>query len=188
MRRPVHGGRSLALDVILAGAAVAGLIRLRAGHAAGSGTDSAALLAPGLLVFAVAVLGVRLLPLLCRWLARATRGTRHLGAFLASRQIARRPAGLRLAAMLAVAAGLATFAVAGESVAATNRSARAAGELGMPAVALNDEQPVPSSRKRWPVCVHRFRGAGCASTPLLSNACSTAYIDASSCSAGGSSV
>jgi hypothetical protein len=42
---------------------------------------------------------------------------------------------LRLAALLAVAGGLATFAVAGQSVAADNRAARAQTELGAPRVA-----------------------------------------------------
>jgi len=50
--------------------------------------------------------------------------------FLAARQVARRPAGLRLAAMLAVAVGLASFGVSGEAVAAGNRDARAQAELG----------------------------------------------------------
>lgn len=129
-RRPAHGWVTLAADVALAGAAVGGLIALRAGHRPGTTDDTAALLAPGLLVFAVALLGVRVLPLACRRLARVTRSSRRIGMFLASRQVARRPVGLRLAAMLAVAAGLATFAAAGETVTTTNRDARAAAELG----------------------------------------------------------
>ena len=125
-----HSRTLLAVDVVLALAAIAGLVALRAGHTRGSGNDSAALLAPGLLVFAVALMGVRLLPLVCRALLPVTRARRSTALFLAVRQVARRPAGLRLAALLAVAVGLASFAVAGESIAEANRTARAQGELG----------------------------------------------------------
>lgn len=134
-RRPGHGRWVLALDLALAAAAVVGLVALLTDRQAGEENDTAALLTPGLLVFAVAIIGVRGLPLACRWVARGTRLSRRVGTFLASRQVARRPAGLRLAAFLAVAAGLATFAVAGESVAGTNRTRRAQAEIGAPRVA-----------------------------------------------------
>jgi hypothetical protein len=134
-RAPGHSWIGLVLDVVLALVAVMGLVALRAHHHARDTHDSATLLAPGLLVFAVALLGVRLLPLACRWIARRTRASRRMGLFLASRQVARRAVGLRLAALLAVAVGLATFAVAGESVARTNRAARARSELGASQVA-----------------------------------------------------
>ncbi|HEU5266628.1 MAG TPA: FtsX-like permease family protein, partial [Jatrophihabitans sp.] len=134
-RKPGHGRLTLAIDVLLAAAAIVGLLVLRHAHKAGTNNDTAALLAPGLLVFAVAIIGVRLLPLACRWLARRTRGSRRVGIFLAARQVSRRPVGLRLAAFLAVAIGLATFAVAGETIATTNRDARADAELGAVRVA-----------------------------------------------------
>ena len=141
-RAHANGRAILVADVLLVGAAVVGLIALRdrpgsSTHAPAQATSSASitLLAPGLLVAAVGLLGVRLLPLVCRWLAHLTRGTRRLGLFLASRQVARRPVGLRLAALLAVAVGLATFAVAGETVALANRTARAQAELGADRVA-----------------------------------------------------
>ncbi|MFY9913780.1 MAG: FtsX-like permease family protein [Nocardioidaceae bacterium] len=125
-----HSRALLALDIVLALAAIAGLVALRVGHTKGNGNDSAALLAPGLLVFAVALIGVRLLPLVCRALLPVTRARRSTALFLAVRQVARRPAGLRLATLLAVAVGLASFAVAGESIAHGNRTARSQGELG----------------------------------------------------------
>jgi putative ABC transport system permease protein len=134
-RRPGHGWAVFAVDVAAAAAALVGLAALLGSRAAGRSDDTAALLAPGLLVLAVALLGVRLLPVVCRRLARGTRATRRIGLFLASRQVARRPVGLRLAAFLAVAVGLAAFAVAGETIASGNRSARAAGELGATQVA-----------------------------------------------------
>jgi hypothetical protein len=118
----------LLLDAVLSLAAVAGLVALRTGGA--HGNNATALLAPGLLVMAVALLGTRALPLLTRTLLRPTRGSGRMGLFLAARQVARRPAGLRLAAMLAVAVGLATFGVSGVAVAAANRDARARAELG----------------------------------------------------------
>ena len=139
-RAHANGRLILVLDVLLAVAAVVGLIALRNGHTASKpattgSTSTITLLAPGLLIAAVGLLGVRLLPLACRWLAHLTRGSRRLGLFLAARQVARRPVGLRLAALLAVAVGLATFAVAGETVALNNRSARARAELGADRVA-----------------------------------------------------
>lgn len=126
----LHASRfGLALDVVLSLAAIGGLILLRLRHHAG-GNDNAALLAPGLLVVAVALLGTRLVPLLTRLLLRPTRASGSVGMFLAVRQVVRRPSGLRLAALLAVAVGLATFSVSGEAVAVANRTARARAEVG----------------------------------------------------------
>ena len=122
----------------------------------GSATDKSTitLLAPGLLVLAVAVIGVRLVPLVCRWLAKSTRASRRVGTFLASRQVSRRPVGLRLCAFLAVAIGLATFAVAGESIASTNRTARAAAEVGASKIASvqfnTGLDPVAATRRADP--------------------------------------
>lgn len=129
-RRPGRGRLELVADVVLAAAAVTGVIVLRGSHTAADSQDTTALLAPALLVFAVGIIGVRILPLLCRRIAAATRGTRRIGTFLAACQVARRPVGLRLAALLAVAVGLATFGVAGETVASANRAARADAETG----------------------------------------------------------
>ncbi|MDQ2959308.1 MAG: FtsX-like permease family protein, partial [Actinomycetota bacterium] len=100
------------------------------------------LLAPALLVFAVALLGIRLLPLVLRPLLPATRGTQRIGLFLATRQVVRRPAGLRLAALLAVAVGLATFAIAGEGVAQANQQARARVEVGAAQLATVQFEPL----------------------------------------------
>ncbi|MGI8880694.1 MAG: FtsX-like permease family protein [Jatrophihabitans sp.] len=128
-RRPHRSYALLAVDIVVSAAALVGLVVLRSGHSR-DGDSTAALLAPGLLVLAVALLGTRLVPLVVRLLLRPTRRSRWIGMFLAVRQVVRRPAGLRLAALLAVAVGLATFAVSGEALAQTNRSARADAELG----------------------------------------------------------
>ena len=144
-RRTTHdsqrGRLLLVADILLAVAAVAGFVLLRVRHHSVGQTDTAALLAPGLLVFAVGLIGVRLLPPLCRRLAVRSRGSRRVATFLASRQVGRRPAGIRLATLLAVAVGLAAFAVAGESVARTNREHRAQGELGAAQVLTIQRQP-----------------------------------------------
>lgn len=131
----------LALDVVLAAAAIVGLLMLRRTTRDGH-PQAVTLLAPALLVFAVALLGVRLLPLLLRPLLPATRATQRIGLFLAARQVVRRPAGLRLAALLAVAVGLATFAIAGEGIAQRNQLARARAEIGAPQVAPVQFEPL----------------------------------------------
>jgi hypothetical protein len=124
-----HGKRLLfALDIGFAVVAVASAIALRAGSA--DRPRAVFLLTPALIVSAVALLGVRALPRLGRLGLPRTRASRHVAMFLALRQTVRRPGGLRLAALLAVAAGLATFAVCGEAVAKSNRAARAQTEIG----------------------------------------------------------
>lgn len=119
----------LAFDVLVAVAAVVALVSLR--HD-GKQPRSIYLLAPTLLVIAVALIGVRVLPRVAGLGLRRTRASRHLATFLALRQTVRRPGGMRLAALLAVAVGLATFALSGEAVARANRTARAQTELGAP--------------------------------------------------------
>ncbi|CAN5671471.1 hypothetical protein BH10ACT8_BH10ACT8_13720 [soil metagenome] len=166
-------GRSraaLAVDLVLSALAIGGLLLLH-GHSARPGHQqtSAALLAPGLLVFAVALLGIRLLPLGARFMVARSRTSPRIGFFLAWRQMARRPGSLRLAALLAVAVGLATFAVAGESAAGVNRTARARSELGAAQVARiqfhpgND--PVAAVRRadpggRWAMAAATWSPAG----------------------------
>lgn len=131
----------LALDIVLAVAAVTGLVLLRQARGDGK-AHPITLLAPALLVFAVALLGIRLLPVVLRPLLPMTRGSGRVGLFLAARQVLRRPAGLRLAALLAVAVGMATFAIAGEGVATANRQVRAKVEIGASAVAPVQFEPV----------------------------------------------
>ncbi|HEX4057299.1 MAG TPA: FtsX-like permease family protein [Galbitalea sp.] len=127
---PPHTRTALIVDIVLAAAAVIGLVILQVSGAIGGGDDTAALLAPGLLVLALALVGTRLMPLLVRAFLPLTRATASVAAFIATRQVVRRPAGLRLAALLAVALGLATFGVGAETVAIGNRTARADGEFG----------------------------------------------------------
>ncbi|HET6826985.1 MAG TPA: FtsX-like permease family protein [Amnibacterium sp.] len=125
-RRPTRV--SLVVDLAAAALAIAAFAVLRTLPAAAQGT--AALLAPGLLVLAVALAGVRLLPVVVRLTLPATRAGTRIGLFLATRQVVRRPAGVRLATLLAVAAGLAAFAVGAEGTAVGNRLTRAQAEVG----------------------------------------------------------
>jgi putative ABC transport system permease protein len=128
--RPHTGRTGLIVDGVVIVASVAGFLVLRLAPAAAASGDPLVLLAPGLLVAAVALVGTRLLPIVVALAIPATRSSRSIGLFLASRQVVRRPAGLRLATLLAVAVGLASFGVGGEAVAITNRNARASAELG----------------------------------------------------------
>ncbi len=124
------------VDAVVVSAAAAGVAWLaasaglseRGGHQ-GSAARPEALVAPALLALAVAMVGSRVLPALCRALyARTRRG--GIGAFLAVRQVARRPTTLTATVLLTVALALATFAVAAAAVAGHNRHGVAATALG----------------------------------------------------------
>lgn len=118
-------------DGIVVALAAAGLFELRAGSSLrASQGGTVAVLGPALLAVAIAVVGVRLLPVACRVGIGLTRAGHGVGTFVAVRQVARRPAGLRLVALLAVAISLAWFAAAASGVAAHNRTLRAGAELG----------------------------------------------------------
>ncbi|NHW87703.1 hypothetical protein, partial [Escherichia coli] len=82
--------------------AAAGIYELTRG-----GADALALLAPGLVALAVGLLAVRVLPRIARVEVSRTRGSARLASFLASRNIARRPSGLRIVVLLSLAVGLA---------------------------------------------------------------------------------
>ena len=117
--------RSAAVDAVAIALAVAGVYQLQQGRA-----DVLALLAPGLIALAAGLLAVRVLPLLARGVVTRTRGSRRLASFLSSRNIARRPAGLRIVVLLSLAVGLAVFAVDGWLVASANRDDLARAQVG----------------------------------------------------------
>ncbi|MGN6444238.1 FtsX-like permease family protein [Amnibacterium sp.] len=125
VQRPARAG-AMTDGVVVVVAAIA----FAALRSIGPSIGAPVLLAPGLLVCAVGFLGARLLPVLLRPLVPATALSRRIALFLAVRQVVRRPAGLRLVAVLTVALGLAVFGIGGESVAAGNRATRAAVEVG----------------------------------------------------------
>lgn len=127
--------RSWVFDAVILTGAVAGLLQLVVGGTLDSAKHSAlALLVPGLLGIAIAVVASRALPLICRATFARTRRGGGLGPFLAVRYIARRPGGTRTTMILATAVSLATFSLASWSVGATNRSRVAKLTVGAPTV------------------------------------------------------
>jgi hypothetical protein len=134
-RRP---GWTVAASALTASAAVAALASVamtmpdisETGGAPEAVSDVRGLLAPGLVSVVMAAGGLPLLAGLCWLLAKATRGRRWVALFLAVRQVARRPAGLRVMLVLTVALGLATFAITGFVVFANNHNDRAIAETG----------------------------------------------------------
>jgi hypothetical protein len=120
-----------AIDAAALALALAGIVELlTAGVLSGRHPNPLAAFAPGLVAVAVAVVGVRGLPLLCAVVLRRTSNNRWLATGLAVRQVVRRPASLRQITVLAVATGLACFAVTGWAAAGVNRVTRADFVLG----------------------------------------------------------
>ncbi len=117
--------RSSAIDAAAIALAAAGIYELTRG-----GSDALALVAPGLIALAAGLLAVRALPFLARIEVTRTRRSPEVASFLASRNIARRPSGLRIVVLLSLAVGLAVFAVDGWTVAAANRADLARAEIG----------------------------------------------------------
>jgi hypothetical protein len=117
-----------AVAVTLAGAAFVEVAV--AGVSSGSHTDPLAAFAPGLLAFGVGVLCARLLPVAARVAIGGTRDSRWAGATVAVRRVARRPELSRQVVLLSSAVGLATFAVAGWSIAGHNRTLRGDFDVG----------------------------------------------------------
>lgn len=127
--------RGWVIDAILLTAAGAGLLDLLAtGTVSSAHKNALALLVPGLLGLAVAVVASRLLPVVCRALTARARAFGGLGAYLALRHIARRPAGARTTIMLATSFALATFAIAAWAVNDHNDTVLARAEVGAPSV------------------------------------------------------
>ena len=120
---------------MLATVAAAGLLELLlSGQVSSARPGTLILLVPGLLGLAVAVIASRLLPLGCRAAFARTGRRGGLGMFLALRQVARRPGGVRATMVLATALALATFAVSAWSVGHANEQRVADLEVGAPTV------------------------------------------------------
>jgi putative ABC transport system permease protein len=136
------GRASLVADVTTLVLAAAGLIELATvGVVGGSHSNPLAALAPGLLAAAAAVIGMRLVPLISRTMVRPTRHSRRLGLFLASRQLARRPALSRHLLPVTLAFALVTFGTASFLVANHNRARAATFDVG--ATQVLEVQPEP---------------------------------------------
>ena len=117
--------RTAAVDAALAVGAAAAVYEIAQGR-----TDLLTLTGPGILAFAAGLLLTHALPPAAGVVQRATRWTPRVVPFLASRQVARRPATHRLLVLAAAAVALAAFAVDCSLVAARNRAERAAVEVG----------------------------------------------------------
>ncbi|MHB1525700.1 MAG: FtsX-like permease family protein [Candidatus Dormibacteria bacterium] len=120
-----------ALDAAALALALAGIVELLlAGVLNGRQPNPVAAFAPGLVAVAVAVMGVRVLPVAGSVVVRWTQNTTRLATGLAVRQVVRRQTSLRQITVLAVATALACFAVAGWAAAGVNRTIRADFVLG----------------------------------------------------------
>ena len=117
--------RSVAVDTAALVGAAAGVYELRTGN-----SDLVGLAAPGLIALAVGLILVRLVPPVARLAVTATRRSPRVGAFLAARNTARRPAGTRLVVLLAVAVALAVFGVDGQLVSQTVSTQTAQAAVG----------------------------------------------------------
>jgi putative ABC transport system permease protein len=136
------GARGWVLDAILLTGAVAGLTELFiGGYVSSARAGSLALLVPGLLGLAAAVVTSRLLPQLCRLMYETTRRHGGTGLFLAIRHIARRPGGTRTTIVLTAAFALATFAVAAFTFDVRNVDRVAAAQVGADTVLTVQTQP-----------------------------------------------
>jgi putative ABC transport system permease protein len=135
------GARAVAVEAAVALlAAVAGL-QLAISHGSLTGVG---LLAPALIVLALALFAARaLLPGVTRYAGRALRGGR-LGIALAGFQLSRRPGATRLFALLVAAVAVAGYAAGAMDVAARGRAVEAG--LGTGAERVVTVEPVPPSQ------------------------------------------
>ena len=129
--------RGWVVDSTVLTAAIAALLELRLGGGA-TPNKSLALLVPGLLGIAVAVIGSRLLPLLCRALFDLTARAGPLAVFLAVRHVARRSTGVRAVTAMAAALALTSFGLASYMTGHANRVLVAEVSNGAPAVMAVD--------------------------------------------------
>jgi len=127
--------RGWVLDSVLLTGALAGLAELViGGNVTSTKAGSLALIVPGLLGVAAAVITSRLLPAACGLAFPFTRRHGGTGLFLAVRHIARRPGGTRTTIVLTAAFALATFAVAAFAVDQRNVDRVAIAQTGASAV------------------------------------------------------
>jgi putative ABC transport system permease protein len=110
-------------DVVLLVLAVVALVALATSGSLGGRANPIASAAPGLIALGTAVVAVQFVRLACRLGVAASADSERVAAFLALRQIVRRPAVLRVARVLIIALCLACFASAAWSVARSNRVA-----------------------------------------------------------------
>lgn len=165
-----------AFDAVVVTAAAAGLVEIAvSGSISAAHQHPMAVLVPGLVGLAVAVVAARLLPAACVLVTdRLRRG--GPATFLAVRQIARRPGAVRTTTVLATAFALASFALAAWSLARANYSTVADSEVGARTV-LDVTVPAGSDLQ---TLVHRADPTGRLATPVeeyFSNNMTTMAVD-----------
>jgi hypothetical protein len=133
MRRvPARGGgwRTSIGDVLVIVVAVAGVYQGYADLKAGGSPSILALLAPGLLGLAVAVLAARGVPYVARWAGTAALGAGRTGLALTALHVARRPGTQRVFAVVAVAVSVLATTLFFWQTATDAWQRRAVAELG----------------------------------------------------------
>jgi putative ABC transport system permease protein len=122
-------------DIVLLVLSVVALIALATSGALAGHSNPIASAAPGLIALGTAVLAVQLVLFLCRLGVSASLHSDRIAAFLAVRQVVRRPAVLRQARVLIIALCLACFATSAWAVARDNRQTTATFTVGSSKVA-----------------------------------------------------
>ncbi|GIH13504.1 FtsX-like permease family protein [Rugosimonospora africana] len=125
------GWRGLALEAMLYPLTVAAVVELHADHDKLTGIM---LLAPGLVVLAVALLAARVVGPLAGWIGRRALRSGRLGLGLGALRLARRPGAARLLALLVVAVAQLGFAFTAAGVASRAGAERVTVEQGAPQV------------------------------------------------------
>lgn len=124
-------------DVAVVAVAAAAFFELAAAGVngrSGAGAEALSALAPALAALAAGVLGARVLPLVLRATHRRSEGSKKVTLAFATRRVGRLREFAALIVLVAVAVGLATFAVSGWAVAGRNRQVRAEVQVGAPTV------------------------------------------------------
>ncbi|HEV7959338.1 MAG TPA: FtsX-like permease family protein, partial [Acidimicrobiales bacterium] len=131
-----------AVDAFAVALAVTGVVSLLTrGSLSGASAQPLALLAPGLLTLAAALVGLRLAGLLIQVFIARTGESSRVASFLALRQIGRRPAALRELLPLTAATAVLLFAVGSFFLASSNRALVANVDVG--AARVVDVTPPP---------------------------------------------
>jgi hypothetical protein len=123
-------------DVVLLVLAAVALVALATSGGLGGRANPIAAAAPGLIALGTAVVAVQFVRLACRLGVTASADSGRVAAFLALREIVRRPAVLRVARVLIIALCLACFASAAWAVARSNRTAAARFGVGSSEVVM----------------------------------------------------
>jgi hypothetical protein len=114
------------LDAVTTAIALAGFIELaNGGTSTGRSTNVLAAITPAVLALAAGIIGIRLLPLVLRFLQRVSRHRSNMVTFLVSRSLDRRSSALRQALLVALATSVSVFAIESWHVATVNRSIEA---------------------------------------------------------------